>query len=132
MRLVGTLATLLLMTGCAPTGAEAPLGAETSARRCFTPSEARLIKFEPGSGVYVRTRSGEAVLLTGPAACLDVSDNPSIGLRAMGLENADVCIGDRAHLDISSHAAILRTCNVEVARVVPQSEIARLEGRQSP
>lgn len=132
MRLVGTLATLLLVTGCAPMGAEAPLGAEPSARRCFTPSEARLIKLEPGSGAYVRTRGGEAVLLTGPAACLDVPGEVSIGLRPVGLETADVCIGDPAHLDIRSHATILRTCNVEVARVVPQSEIAQLEGRQSP
>jgi hypothetical protein len=132
MRSVGTLATLLLVTGCAPRGAEASLGAETSARRCFTPNEARLIKLDPASGVYVRTRSGEAVQLTGPAACLDVSDDPSIGLRAVGPENADLCIGDRAQLDIRSHAAILRTCDVEVARVVPQSEIARLPGRQSP
>lgn len=132
MRLVGTLATLLLITGCAPMGAEAQLGADTSARRCFTPSEARLIKFEPGTGAYVRTRSGEAVLLTGSSACLDFSGEASIGLRAIGAENADVCIGDPAHLDIRSHSAVLRTCNVEIARTVPQSEIARLEGRQSP
>lgn len=132
MRLVGTLATLLLVAGCAPMGAEAPLGAETSARRCFTPNEARLIKLDPGSGVYIRTRSGEAIQLTGPAACLDVSDDPAISLRAVGPENADVCIGDRAHLDIRSHAVGLRTCDVEVARVVPQSEIARLPDRQSP
>lgn len=132
MRLVGTLATLLIGAGCAPMGAEAPLGAESSTRRCFTPSDARLIKLDPASGVYVRTRSGEAVLLTGPAACLNVSDDPGIGLRAAGPENADLCIGDRAHLDIRSHAAILRTCDVQVARVVPQSEIARLPDRQSP
>ena len=113
-------------------GAEAQLGAEASARRCFTPSEARLIKFEPGAGAYVRTRSGEAVLLTGPSACLDGSGEASIGLRAVGAENADVCIGDPAHLDIRSHSTVLRTCNVEVARVVPQREIAQLEDRQSP
>ena len=113
-------------------GTGAPLDAEPSARRCFTPSEARLIKLDPGSGAYIRTRSGPAVLVTGPAACLDVSDEPSIDLRAVGPDGADVCIGDPAHLDIRSHATILRTCNVEVARIVPQSEIARLPDRQSP
>ena len=131
MRLVGTLATLLLVTGCAPNGLEASAGAEPSARRCFAPSDARLIKLD-ASGAYVRTRSGEAVFLTGPAACLSVSDEPGIALRAVGSQNADVCIGDRAHLDIRSHAAILRTCDVEVTRVVPQSEIARLPARESP
>jgi len=54
MRLVGIPATLLLVAGCAPMGADAPLEANASARRCFTPTEARLIKFEPGSGVYVQ------------------------------------------------------------------------------
>jgi len=132
MRLVGTLTTLLIVTGCAPIGADAPSDSVSSARRCFTPGDARLIKLDPASGAYVRTRSGEAVLLTGPAACLDVSGDPGIGLRAVGPENADVCIGDRVHLDIRSHSAILRTCDVEVARVVPQSEIARLPDRQSP
>jgi hypothetical protein len=132
MRLVGTLASLLLITGCAPTAVDAPLNADASARRCFTPSETRLIKFAPGDGVYVRTRSGEALQLTGGAACLDVANDASIGLRAVGLDGADVCIGDPAHLDIRSHAAILRTCNVRVARVVPQSEIVQLPGRRGP
>ena len=132
MRLVGTLATLLIVTGCAPIRADGPTDSGTSARRCFTPGDARLIKLDPGSGVYVRTRSGEALQLTGSAACLDVSDDPSIGIRAVGPANADLCIGDRAHLDIRSHASILRTCDVEVLRVVPQDEIARLPDRQSP
>ncbi|HZW15039.1 MAG TPA: hypothetical protein VFF66_02170 [Brevundimonas sp.] len=132
MRLVGTLATLLIIGGCAPVGAESTLDAGSSSRRCFAPGEARLIKLDPASGAYVRTRSGEALQLTGSAACLDVSDEPSIGIRAVGPANADLCLGDRAHLDIRSHASILRTCDVEVARVVPQSEIARLPDRQSP
>lgn len=132
MRLVGTLATLLFVTGCAPVGSEAPTGAPSGARRCFSAGEARLIKLDPGAGAYVRVDSGEALLLTGPAACLGRSGEVSIGLRPVGPENADVCIGDPAHLDIRSHATLLRTCNVQVARVVPQSEIARLSGRQSP
>lgn len=132
MRLVGTLAALLLVAGCAPMGADAPLEANASARRCFTPTEARLIKFEPGAGVYVRTRSGEALQLTGPAACLDAPGDPAISLRAVGPEGADICIGDPAHLHIRGHAVTERTCNVEVARVVPSGEIARLADRQSP
>ncbi len=132
MRLVGTLATLLLIAGCAPMDPGGPSNAGTSARRCFSPSEIRLIKFEPGDGVYVRTRTGEALQLTGPAACLDATSDTSIGLRAVGLEGADVCLGDPAHLDIRSHATILRTCNVRVDRVVPQSEIVQLSGRRGP
>lgn len=132
MRLVGTLATLLIVTGCAPTGADAPLNAEASVRRCFSPSETRLIAFSPGDGVYVRTRTGEALQLTGPAACLDVTNDASIGMRALGLDGSDVCLGDPAHLDIRSHATILRTCNVRVARVVPQSEIVQLPNRRGP
>ncbi len=132
MRLAGTLAALLVVSGCAPTDAGAPQTAGTSARRCFSSSDMRLIKFEPGAGVYVRARTGEALLLTGPAACLDVATEASIGVRAFGLDTSDVCLGDPAHLDIRSHAAILRTCDVTVSRVVPQSEIARLSGRQSP
>ncbi|MBF0664389.1 MAG: hypothetical protein IR159_02390, partial [Brevundimonas sp.] len=118
------MAALLVISGCAPTGAGAPPGAEASARRCFSSSGIRLIKFEPGDGVYVRTRTGEALQLTGPAACLDVTNDASIGLRAFGLDGADICLGDPAHLDIRSHAAILRTCNVEVSRTVPQAEVA--------
>jgi hypothetical protein len=132
MRLVGTLATLLIVTGCAPVGADAPLNAEASARRCFSPSDTRLIAFAPGDGVYVRTRTGQALQLSGPAACLDVANDASIGLRAVGADGADVCLGDPAHLDIRSHATILRTCNVRVDRVVSQSEIAQLPDRQSP
>lgn len=132
MRLFATFATLLAICGCAPTGPATPPGAEASARRCFSPSGVRLIKFQPGDGVYVRARTGEALLLTGSAACLDVTNDASIGLRAFGLDSADVCLGDPTHLDIRSHAAILRTCNVQVARVVPQTEIDRLSGRQSP
>ena len=132
MRLIGTLAALLIVSGCAPTEAGAPGMADSSARRCFSPSDIRLIKLEPGDGAYVRARSGEALLLTGPAACLDVAQDASIGVRAVGLSTSDICLGDPAHLDIRSHAQVLRTCNVTVARVVPQSEIARLPGRQSP
>lgn len=132
MRLFATFATLLAISGCAPNGTGAPPGAETAARRCFSSSDIRLIKFQPGDGVYVRARTGEALLLTGSAACLDVKNDASIGLRAVGADGADVCLGDPAHLDIRSHAAILRTCNVQVSRVVPQSEIDRLSGRQSP
>lgn len=132
MRLIATCAAALAICGCAPTGPGTTPGVETSARRCFSPSDIRLIKFQPGDGVYVRARTGEALLLTGSAACLDVTNDASIGLRALGLPSADVCLGDPAHLDIRSHAAILRTCNVTVSRVVPQSEIARLSGRQSP
>lgn len=132
MRLVGTLAALLVIAGCAPMGADASLEGEAPARRCFSPTDTRLIKFEPGVGAYVRARTGEALLLTGPAACLDVTQEASIGLRARGLDTADVCLGDPAHLDIRSHATILRTCNVVVSRVAPQSEIAQLSGRQSP
>ncbi len=132
MRLFPAFATVLAITGCAPTGTGAPPGAEASARRCFSSSDIRLIKFEPGDGVYVRARTGEALLLTGSAACLDVTNDASIGVRAIGLDSADVCLGDPAHLDIRSHAAILRTCNVQVSRVVPQTEISRLSGRQSP
>ncbi|MCS6622781.1 hypothetical protein N0B44_07660 [Roseibacterium beibuensis] len=91
-----------------------------------------MIKFQPGDGVYVRTRTGEALQFTGPAACLDVTHEARIGLRAVGLDQADICIGDRAHLDVTSHAAGSRTCNVRLSRVVPQSEIARLADRQSP
>ena len=132
MRLVGTLGTLLIIAGCAPVDPGAPSGAEPSARRCFSPSEIRLIKFEPDGGVYVRTRTGEALHLTGPAACLEADNNVGVGLRAVGLDGSDVCIGDPAHLDIRSHETILRTCNVRVARVVPQSEISRLDDRRSP
>lgn len=132
MRLVGTLAALLVITGCAPMEAQGPLNAEPSARRCFSPTEIRLIKFAPDDGVYVRTRTGEALLLTGSAACLGDTNNVSIGLRAFGLESADVCIGDPAHLDIRSHATVLRTCNVRIARVVPQSEIVQLPDRRGP
>ena len=130
MRLVGTFATLLILAGCAPVGTDAPLTAETSARRCFSPSEIRLIAFNPGDGVYVRSRSGQALQLTGAAACLDVANDASIGLRAIGLDGSDVCIGDPAHLDIRSHATILRTCNVQIARVVSQSEINQLPDRR--
>jgi hypothetical protein len=132
MRLVGTLATVLILAGCVPAGADRSFSGATSARRCFSPTETRLIKFQPGEGAYVRARTGEALLLTGPAACLDVTEEASIGLRARGLEGSDVCIGDRAHLDIRSHAAIFRTCDVRVSRVAPQSEIAQLADRQSP
>lgn len=132
MRQFATLATLLAICGCAPTGTGAPPGAEASARRCFSPSDMRVIKFQAGDGVYVRARTGEALLLTGSAACLDVTNEASIGVRAIGLDSADVCLGDPAHLDIRSHAALLRTCNVQVSRVVPQAEIDRLSGRQSP
>jgi len=132
MRLIGTFAALLVVSGCAPTGADAPGTAGVSARRCFSSSDIRLIKFEPGDGAYVRTRTGEALLLTGPAACLDVTYEASVGVRAVGLATSDICLGDPAHLDVRSHAQALRTCNVTVARVVPQSEIARLSGRQSP
>ena len=132
MRLVGILATVLITSGCAPTAADGPLNAEASSRRCFSPSETRLIKFEPGDGVYVRTRTGEGLLLTGPAACLDVTNDASIGMRAVGLEGSNVCIGDPGHLDIRSHATPLRTCNIRLARIVPQSEIVRLEDRRGP
>lgn len=132
MRLVGTLATLLVVTGCAPMGTDASLDSESSVRRCFSPSDTRLIAFAPGDGVYVRTRTGEALQLTGPAACLDVTNDASVGLRALGLDGSDVCLGDPAHLDVRSHAAILRTCNVRVARVVPQSEISQLPNRRGP
>jgi len=132
MRLVGPLATLLVITGCAPVDGGAPSSAAASARRCFSPSEIRLIKFEPDDGVYVRTRTGEALQLTGPAACLDAASDSTVGLRALGLDGAEVCIGDPATLDIRSHATILRTCNVHVDRVVPQSEIVQLSGRRGP
>ena len=132
MRLVGILATLLITSGCAPTAPDGALNAEASSRRCFSPSETRLIKFEPGDGAYVRTRTGEALQLSGPAACLDVTNDASIGLRAVGLDQSDVCIGDPAHLDIRSHATPLRTCNVRLARIVPQSEIVQLEDRRGP
>ncbi|MBW8304738.1 MAG: hypothetical protein K0M78_12555, partial [Brevundimonas sp.] len=74
-------------------GADPSSNAGPSARRCFSPTEIRLIKFEPGVGAYVRARTGEALLLTGPAACLDVTHEASIGLRARGLETSDVCLG---------------------------------------
>ena len=130
MRLVGTFATVFILAGCAPVGTDAPLTADTSSRRCFSPSETRLIAFKPGDGVYVRSRTGQALQLTGAAACLDVANDASIGLRAVGLDSSDVCIGDPAHLDIRSHSTILRTCNVQIARVVSQSEINRLPDRR--
>ncbi|NJC41514.1 hypothetical protein GGQ87_001772 [Brevundimonas alba] len=132
MRLVGTLATVLIVTGCAPMATDGAADGQGTARRCFTPAEARLIKLQPSDGAYVRVRSGEALLLTGEAACLSTPDRAEVVVRAVGLAGSDICLGDPAHLDLRSHAAILRTCNVQVARVVPQSEISRLPARQSP
>lgn len=130
MRVAGSLACLILLAGFAPMKMEGQSSAREAPRRCFASTDLRLVKFEPGSGVVVRTRSGQALELSGPGPCLDVTDNPRIGLRPLGLDGADVCIGDSARLDIRSQASIERTCNVRVARIVPESEIARIPDRR--
>ena len=131
MRLAGSLACLVLLTGFAPIEAGAPPEDAASAHRCFASTDARLVKFEAGSGVYIRARTGQVLELAGPGPCLDVTDEPRIGLRPMGLPGADICVGDALRLDISSHASIRRTCNVRVGRVVPDGEVAGISGRRS-
>jgi hypothetical protein len=129
MRPYGLFASLLLVAGCAPM---ADGGDAASARRCFPSAGAQLIKLDPGSGAYLRVRSGEALEFTGDAACLNPSGDPTVTLRPLGPDNADVCLGDAAHLDIRSHAVPLRSCNVRLARVVPRAEIERMPDRESP
>ncbi len=131
MRIAGSLVCFVLVAGFAPAPVAAPSGADNEPRRCFASSDIRLIKFQPGSGAFVRTRSGQTLELTGSGPCLDVNDDPRVGLRPLGLDGGDFCVGDSVRLDISSRASIQRTCNVRVARVVPESEVARIPGRRS-
>lgn len=131
MRPTAVFVSILMLSGCAPM-AESPQGGQASVRRCFSPEGARLIKLDPAAGAYVRTRSGQSLELTGLAACLDAPGDPGIALVALGPDDADVCLGDSARLRIRSQAAVERTCDVRVARVVPQDEIARMSGRQIP
>lgn len=130
MRLAGSLACLVLLAGFAPSPVGAPTAADGEARRCFASTDVRLVRFEPGSGAYIRTRSGQTLELAGPGPCLDVSDDPRIALRPMGLAGGDICVGDALRLDISSTASIQRTCNVRVIRTVPEGEVARIPGRR--
>lgn len=137
MRLVG-LFPLILLFGCAPTQAgDASSGPEwaaqeASGRRCHSPVSTRLIAVEPGR-VYIRTRTGQALELTGEDVCIQAASNGAISLRpAVGPATANVCIGEEARLGIVSHGSGRRACNVTVARVVPNEEIDQLERRRSP
>jgi hypothetical protein len=132
MRLVGLFATLLILTpGCAPTGAHGPPGQETS-RRCFSSVSARLVSVQP-ERVYVRTRTGQTLELSGDDACIQAAGDGAIDLRpAIGPNTGNICIGQEAHLGIASHAAGRRSCVVQVVRVVPQEEINQLPGRRTP
>lgn len=137
MRLVG-LVPLILLFGCAPTQAgDATSGPEasdqeSSGRRCHSPVSTRLIAVEPGR-VYIRTRTGQALELTGEDVCLTGAQHGAVSLRpAVGPRTANVCIGDQAVLGVVSHGTGRRSCNVQVARVVPNEEIDQLERRRSP
>lgn len=134
MRSVGLSAPLLvLLFGCAP----AQMGDAASTdgdptRRCFSPVSTRLIAVEPGR-VYLRSRTGQALELTGEDVCLQAARHGAVSLRpAVGPATANVCVGAEARLDIVAHGSGPRACNVQVARVVPNAEIQELERRRSP
>lgn len=133
MRLVGLFATsLLVISGCAPTEVSGPPGSE-STRRCVSSVSMRLIAFEPGR-VYVRSRTGQALELTGEDACLSHTGNGVINVRPglVGPNTGNICVGEGARLEIAAPAIGRRTCNVQVARIVPESEIQALPSRRSP
>lgn len=134
MRRLGLIAPLAILLGCAPTqaGGAPPSQEESSGRRCHSPVSTRLIAVEPGR-VYIRTRTGQALELTGEDVCIGSAQHGAVSLRpAVGPRTANVCIGDQALLGIVSHGSGRRSCNVQVARVVPNAEIDELERRRSP
>ena len=134
MRRLALIAPVLFLVGYAPiqAGGSAAPAQESSGRRCHSPVSTRLIAVEPGR-VYIRTRTGQALELTGEDVCLQGARHGAVSLRpAVGPRTANICLGDRAVLGVVSHGTGRRSCNVELARVVPNAEIDELERRRSP
>ena len=130
------LASLTLLSGCAPMGAGQTgptMASQDPARQCFSPSQ--VTNFRQGGddrSIYLKVNTRDVYQLQS-GGCSDLNFTNSIQISQQLGDASRVCVGDTARLVPGGGSNLVNLpCLARVEKKLTEAEIAALPGRDRP